>query len=393
MNQKRRAFDANFKLQVVQMIKDQGLSISQVCQDMNLGETAVRRWLKQVTAEQTGQPVIGKPLTVDQQRIRQLEAEVRQLRQDNDILKKGFSLLCPRTEMSYPLVQQLQQKAIPVQQSCRVLEISRSGYYAAKQRSQRPKVVCPTTVRLRSVFAASERSYGSRRLCDALNKQGVRIGRYRVRSLMRIHQLKPVWQRKFVHTTDSRHDLPVFDNVLNRQFEQPSANQAWVADITYIRVRNSWLYLAAVLDLFSRKIVGWAMAPNMPAELVCSALQMAITQRQPSPGLIVHSDRGSQYASQDYRDLLDQYGLQGSMSRKGNCWDNAVMERFFLNLKMERVWRQDYANHQEAVRDVTDYIVGFYNSQRLHSTLGYLSPNVFERKMADEQPILVSEKT
>ncbi len=295
--------------------------------------------------------------------------------------------------MSYPLVQQLQQKAIPVQQSCRVLEISRSGYYAANQRSQRPKAVCPTTVRLRSVFAASERSYGSHRLCDALNKQGVRIGRYRVRSLMRIHQLKPVWQRKFVHTTDSRHDLPVFDNVLNRQFEQPSANQAWVADITYIRVRNSWLYLAAVLDLFSRKIVGWAMAPNMPAELVCSALQMAITQRQPSPGLIVHSDRGSQYASQDYRDLLDQYGLQGSMSRKGNCWDNAVMERFFLNLKMERVWRQDYANHQEAVRDVTDYVVGFYNSQRLHSTLGYLSPNGFERKMADEQPILVSEKT
>jgi transposase InsO family protein len=148
-----------------------------------------------------------------------------------------------------------------------------------------------------------------------------------------------------------------------------------------------------VLDLFSRKIVGWAMAPNMPAELVCTALQMTITQRQPSPGLIVHSDRGSQYASQDYRNLLDQYGLQGSMSRKGNCWDNAVMERFFLNLKMERVWRQDYANHQEAVRDVTDYIVAFYNSQRLHSTLGYLSPNVFERKMADEQPILVSEKT
>ncbi len=210
---------------------------------------------------------------------------------------------------------------------------------------------------------------------------------------MRIHQLKPVWQRKFVRTTDSRHDLPVFDNVLNRQFEQSSTNQAWVADITYIRVRNSWLYLAAVLDLFSRKIVGWAMVPNMPAELVCLALQMAITQRQPSPGLIVHSDRSSQYASQDYRNLLDQYGLQGSMNRKGNCWDNAVMECFFLNLKMERVWRQDYANHQEAICDVTDYIVGFYNSQRLHSKLGYLSPNVFERKMADEQPILVSEKT
>jgi putative transposase len=135
------------------------------------------------------------------------------------------------------------------------------------------------------------------------------------------------------------------------------------------------------------------MAPNMPAELVCSALQMAICQRQPPPGLIVHSDRGSQYASQDYRDLLARYGLQGSMSRRGNCWDNSVMERFFLNLKMERVWRQDYANHEEAMRDVTDYIVNFYNSRRLHSKLGYLPPNDYERKMAEKQPIQVPEKT
>jgi transposase InsO family protein len=147
------------------------------------------------------------------------------------------------------------------------------------------------------------------------------------------------------------------------------------------------------LDLYSRKIVGWAMAPTMPAGRVCSALQMAICQRQPAPGLIVHSDRGSQYASVDYRDLLGHYGRQGSMSRKGNCWDNAVMERFFLNLKRERVWRRDYANHQEAIGDVTDYIVGFYNSKRLHSKLGYLPPNIYEHDRAAKQPISVSEKT
>jgi putative transposase len=202
-----------------------------------------------------------------------------------------------------------------------------------------------------------------------------------------------VWKRKFVHTTDSRHHLPVFDNVLNRQFEPAAPNRAWVADITSIRTRSGWLYLAAVLDLYARKIVGWAMAPNMPAERVCWALQMALCQRQPPPGLIVHSDRGSQYASQDYRDLLARYGLQGSMSRRGNCWDNSVMERFFLNLKMERGWRQDYANHEEAMRDVTDYIVNFYNSRRLHSKLGYLPPNDYERKMTEKQPIQVSEKT
>ena len=170
-------------------------------------------------------------------------------------------------------------------------------------------------------------------------------------------------------------------------------NQALVSDITYLRTRSGWLYLAAVMDLFSRKIVGWAMAPTMPAELVCSALQMAITQRCPAPGLIVHSDRGSQYASEAHRRLLERHGLRASMSRKGNCWDNAVMERFFLNLKMERVWQRDYANHAEATRDVTEYIVGFYNNVRLHSKLGYLSPTAYERDMAEKHPIGVSENT
>jgi putative transposase len=284
--------------------------------------------------------------------------------------------------MNYRLVQQLQQKAIPVQHSCRVLAVSRAGYYAAQRRARRPAAVCETSLRLQSEFEASGRCYGSRRLQGALNGLGIRIGRYRVRRLMRDHQLKPVWKRKFVHTTDSKHNLPVFENVLDRQFTPVAANQAWVADITYIRTGSGWLYLAAVLDLYSRKVIGWAMAPSMPAELLCTALQMAICQRQPPPGLIVHSDRGSQYASQAYRDLLDRHRLIGSMSRKGNCWDNAVMERFFLNLKMERVWRRDYANHQEAICDITDYIVGFYNSQRLHSTLGYRPPNAFEREMA-----------
>jgi transposase InsO family protein len=207
---------------------------------------------------------------------------------------------------------------------------------------------------------------------------------------MRANGLRPVWKRKFVHTTDSKHDLPIAPNVLARQFEPDAPNKAWVADITYIRTRSGWLYLAVVLDLFSRKVVGWSMAPSMPAELVCAALQLAIAQRQPSPGLLVHSDRGSQYASASHRALLARHGLEASMSRKGNCWDNAVMERFFLSLKMERVWQRDYANHTEAIRDITDYIVGFYNSERLHSTLGYMPPTVYERKKAEERPIAVS---
>lgn len=293
--------------------------------------------------------------------------------------------------MTYQCVAQLQQKAAGVASLCRLLNVSRSGYYAAQRRARQPERVCVVTPYLKAAFADSGRSYGSRRLRIALDHRGIVVSRYQVRKIMRINELQPVWKRKFIHTTDSHHALPVADNVLDRQFHPSAANVAWVADITYIRTRSGWLYLAVVMDLFSRKIVGWAMAPTMPAELVCAALQMAITQRKPSADTIVHSDRGSQYASEVHRALLTRHGLQMSMSRKGNCWDNAVMERFFLNLKMERVWQRDYANHAEAIRDVVDYIVGFYNSTRLHSTLGYLPPNVYESQSADKQPIVVSE--
>lgn len=295
--------------------------------------------------------------------------------------------------MSFQLVHQLQQKAVPVEQTCRVLEVSRSGYYAARRRSQVAPVVCAASVELKAAFAASGGAYGSRRLRAAVASRGVVMGIYRVRRLMRQHGLRSAWKRKFIHTTDSKHALPTSPNVLDRQFNPAQPNQAWVADITYIRTRSGWLYLAVVLDLFARKVVGWAMAPDMQAGLVCRALQLAIVQRQPAAGLIVHSDRGSQYASALHQALLTQHGLVGSMSRKGNCWDNAVMERFFLNLKMERVWQRDYANHGEATNDIADYIVSFYNSVRLHSKLGNLPPNAFEQKSAIKRPITVCEKT
>ena len=220
--------------------------------------------------------------------------------------------------MSYQLVAQLQKKAIPVSQVCRVLQVSPSGYYAARIRSRQAPMVCADSVHLKAAFAASGRAYGSRRLCAALQKQGVTMGRHRVRTLMRANGLHPVWRRKFVHTTDSRHALAVSPNVLARQFEQPCLNRAWVCDLTYIRTRSGWLYLAAVLDLHSRKIVGWAMAPEMAAALVCAALQMAVAQRNPAKGLLVHSDRGTQYASGAHQALLTTHGLVGSMSRKGN---------------------------------------------------------------------------
>ena len=277
-------------------------------------------------------------------------------------------------------------------QACRLLYISRACYYAAQRRGK-VETICTESVHLKAAFATSQQTFGSRRLRTEMHKKGIYIGRYKIRQLMRAAGLVPVWKRKFISTTDSKHALPVAENMLNRQFNPDQPNLAWTSDITYIRTRSGWLYLAVVLELFSRKMIGWAMSATMPADLVCRALKMAIGARKPAAGLIMHSDRGSQYASHEYQALLKQHGMVCSMSRKGNCWDNAVMERFFLNLKMERVWRRDYANHWEAEKDVTEYIVGFYNCVRLHSARGNLPPIVYEQEMAAKKPILVSENT
>ena len=224
--------------------------------------------------------------------------------------------------MIYRTITHWQPKA-DIARLCRLFHVSRAGFYAARQRTQAAPVLCLTSMHLKSAFHASGGNYGSRRLCAALRTQGLTLGRHRVRRLMKHHGLRPV------STTNSAHALPIASHVLQRQFNPAAADQAWGADITYIRTRRGWLYRAAVLDLFSRKIVGWAMAPTLPAELVCAALHRAIAARRPTPGLIMHSDRGSQYASALHRQLLADHGLLSSMSRKGNCWDNAVMERFF----------------------------------------------------------------
>lgn len=280
--------------------------------------------------------------------------------------------------MIYHAVSALQKKAVSISRACRVLGVSRAGYYANRQRRSDTRI--RERAYVRAAFEGSGQTYGSRRVALAVQQQGIKIGRYRARTLMRQAGLHPVWKRKFVATTNSRHDRPVAENVLNRQFRPAQPDQAWVSDMTYIRTVQGWLYLAVVLDLYSRKVVGWAMAPAMPAALPVQALRMAIQQRNPAPGLVVHSDRGSQYASLEYQAVLSRHGLVCSMSRLGDCWDNAVAERFFLNLKMERVWQRRYMDRAEAQRDITQYIVGFYNPVRLHSTLDYQSPQHYEDK-------------
>lgn len=280
-----------------------------------------------------------------------------------------------------------QCKEHPIKQICSLLGLNRSSIYRHKQ--VKPKQTCQRTQfiteRICTIFKMSGQNYGSRRIQRALHAENIAIGRYKVRRIMREQGLKTTWIRAFTKTTDSKHKMKVADNVLAQQFNPDVVNKAWVADMRStasqdIWTASGWLYLAAVMDLYSRKIVGYSLSSRMTADLVCTALQIAIYTRQPPKGLIMHTDRGSQYCSQQYQALLNQHDIVCSMSHKGLCYDNAVMERFFLNLKMERVWQTYYANHQEAIKDISHYITVFYNQVRLHSALGYLSPSNFEQK-------------
>lgn len=267
---------------------------------------------------------------------------------------------------------------------CRVLDVSASGYYAWRQRgpSARQKANEAMVERIRAIHAESDATYGSPRVHAELAAQGIECNKKRVERLMRLHHIRARQRKRWrPKTTDSKHSLAVAPNVLNREFEAEAPDQKWVTDITYIPTAEGWLYLAAVMDLYSRRIVGWSMASKLTSRLVKDALKLAIAQRQPGPGLVHHSDRGSQYASADYGVLLTARGMVASMSRKGNCYDNAPMESFFGTLKTERVHHRRYRTRAEARQDIFHYIEVFYNRKRRHSALGYMSPTQFERSL------------
>jgi putative transposase len=240
-------------------------------------------------------------------------------------------------------------------------------------------------VQIKAVHTDSDQTYGSPRIHAQLRAQGQRCSPNRVARLMHQHGITACRKRRFTHTTDSQHELPVAPNGLNQQFEAQYTDQKWVADITYIWTQQGWLYLAVVLDLFSRRVVGWAMQPSLGRGLVLAALQMALLARRPEPGLLHHSDRGSQYASHDYQHLLEKEKISCSMSRRGNCWDNAPMESFFATLKQERVHRRQYQSRLEARQDLFQYIEVWYNRKRRHSALGYLPPEEFEKQQYQQQ--------
>jgi putative transposase len=275
-----------------------------------------------------------------------------------------------------------QRRRYPIGLMCRMLDVSRGGYYAWRDRGESARALRDRKLlrEIREIHTGFRRAYGSPRVHAELHDRGHSCGENRVARLMRRHEIRARQGRRFRVTTRSDHDYPVAPNVLNRDFTAAQPNQRWAGDITFIWTLEGWLYLAVILDLFSRRVIGWATSNRIDRYLVLRALTMALDSRSPQENLLHHSDRGSQYASRDYRRELRDRGITCSMSRKGDCWDNSVVESFFATIKKELIHHEDFLTRRQATRQIFWWIEGFYNPQRRHSFLGHISPAVFEQE-------------
>ena len=287
--------------------------------------------------------------------------------------------------MSFALID-AKRAGVPIETACSVLNVSVSGYYAWTKRkaSARQTDDMIMLAHIRAEFSTSNETYGSPRMHAELTESGLAIGLHRVARLMSDNGMKARQKTRFKKTTDSDHGGPVAANALDQDFTAEGPNEKWGVDISYVWTAEGWLYLAIVLDLFSRRIVGWSTSDRMKRTLAIDALQRAITLRAPPPGLIHHSDRGSQYCSADYRRLVRDHGFVASMSGRGNCYDNAMVESVFKTIKSELIWRTAFASREQASKAIGHYIEGFYNPRRRHSSLGYASPVMFEKTSAGE---------
>jgi len=263
-----------------------------------------------------------------------------------------------------------------VSRLCRVLRVSRSGYcqWRVRPASKRSQANTALDAQVKALYLASQRSYGRPRIVQALRQQNHGVGHERVRQSLLRQGLAPVYKRRYRVTTDSDHTLPIAANVLARRFDGWATDRAWVGGLTYIATAEGWLYVAVILDLGTRRVVGWSLSDRMTSDLVCHALKAAYWRHKPAPGLLMHTDRGSQYAGLAHRTLVRDYGRVASMSRRANAWDNAVMESFFKTLKVERIYQVRYATRAQARLDIVNWIEGFYNRTRLHSAIGYRTP-------------------
>ncbi|MCG7540028.1 IS3 family transposase [Pseudoalteromonas sp. CO348] len=380
MARKRRTFSKEFKLEAACLVLDKGYSHQDACHSLDIGETALRRWVQQLERERSGETPTSKALTPEQQKIQELEARINRLEREKSIPKKGYSSLNVRRNEQYSLIDQLSEHE-PVEMVCNVFDIARSSFYDYKRRRN---IIDVNDVKLRAqlnaCFNLSRGAAGSRTLLAMLADLKIEAGLFKVRRIMRDMHLvsKQPGPHVYKVAVNERPDIP---NSLNREFDVQNPNQVWCGDITYIWTGQKWSYLAVVIDLCARRVVGWAMSEKPNTALTIKALDRAYEQRGKPRGVMFHSDQGSQYSSIKFRQRLWRYQITQSMSRRGNCWDNAPMERLFRSLKTEWLPSTGYSSFKEAEQGVSFYLMNYYNWRRPHSHNDMQAPAVAEEKL------------
>ncbi|WP_338894038.1 IS3 family transposase [Escherichia coli] len=380
MNKKtKRTFTPEFRLECAQLIVDKGYSYRQASEAMNVGSTTLESWVRQLRRERQGITPSATPITPDQQRIRELEKQVRRLEEQNTIFKKGYRALDVRLPEQFSIAARLSDSHTVVS-LCSALEIHRSSYrYWRKRRD----TVNPARVRLcseiRRAWNQSRGSAGARTLAEMLTQNGVPMSRYRAGRLMKYLNLSSCQPGKHQYK-NARQEHTSLPNLLERQFAVPEPDRVWCGDITYLWAGNRWCYLAVVMDLFARRVIGWSLSAHADTALISSALRMAYETRGQPRDVVFHSDQESQYTGLKYQQLLWRCRINQSVSRRGNCWDNSPMERFFRSLKTEWVPTNGYAGKDEARQQINDYILNYYNSVRPHHYNGGLTPEESENR-------------
>ncbi|MDH4327765.1 MAG: IS3 family transposase, partial [Nitrospira sp.] len=375
----RQKYTKEFREQAVQLVQEQELTIPEAARRLAMSDKTLTNWVFRARRGQLAK--LGesrRPVTDLAAEVSRLKHDLAEARMERDILKKATTYFGEGAAARYALMTTLRPQ-YPLSLLCRVLEVSRSGYYAwcIRRPSKRARENTRLEVAIQAAHVRTRQTYGSERLQAELREDGFPAGIGRIKRLRKKLGLRCTQVRRFTITTDSAHHLPVADNLLAQTFTATRPNEMWVTDITYIATAEGWVYLAGIKDLYTCEVVGHAMGARMTTDLVRHALVRTVGANRPRPGLIHHSDRGSQYCAQDYQDQLRQFGLIPSMSRKGNCYDNAPMESFWGTLKNELVHHRRYDTREQARREITEYIEIFYNRQRRHSRLGNRSPAVF----------------
>ncbi|WP_230863202.1 IS3 family transposase [Enterobacter cloacae] len=370
-------FTPEFKEEAVRQITERGYSIAEVSERLGVSAHSLYKWLRAVKPDNNGQQ--AQDLLDARTEILRLKAQLKRTEEERDILKKGSAVLCKGARLKYRFIND-HREIWSIVTMCRVLKVARAGFYvwlhnpvsAGEKDNQRLLAL------IRDSYTLSGGVYGYRRIHGDLHEIGEVCSRNRVAKIMRKNRIQAIHGYKVPRGTRGRPSL-IAPNRVQREFTVVKPNQVWVTDITYIRTWQGWLYLAVVIDLFARNVVGWSMKPTLSRELALDALLMAVWRRKPSENVIVHSDQGSQYGSDDWQRFCRANNLAPSMSRRGNCWDNAVAESFFSSLKKERIRKRIYKTRDMARADIFDYIEVFYNRNRRHSHLGGVSPEAFEK--------------